>query len=245
MKADARIATVAIRNANDGISTIGIINGAVSEMTSTLTRLAELAEQSANGVYSVEQRSALQSEYENLCAELQRIVNTTQFNGLTLLQNPSDIDFQVGYDGQRDSVITLPGVNVGLSALGLATDDVTPAELSDIKSVLKFSLTDEATNDPLVAQTNARSALDGIKAAIATMTKLQGQIGSTESRLNVAISNLTVGKENFSAAESRIRDVDVAAESAELARLQILQQAAAAMLAQANQQPGIALKLLQ
>jgi flagellin len=235
LKADSKIATVAIRNANDGVSAISIINGAVDEMTNTLTRLAELAEQSANGVYSLEQRMAIESEYKNLADELQRIVNTTQFNGLKLLDHPEDLDFQVGYDGQIDSRITLSGVQVGLVDLGLASG-------SSSSYSLNYSLTGSTLES---AQSNARSALDAFKSAINTMTGLRGQIGSAESRLNVAISNLAVSKENFTAAESRIRDVDVAAESAELSRLSILQQAAAAMLAQANQQPAMALQLLK
>jgi flagellin len=233
LKADSRIATVAIRNANDGISAISIINGAVDEMTSTLTRLAELAEQSANGVYSLEQRSAIESEYVNLADELQRIVNTTQFNGLKLLDHPGNLDFQVGYDGQIDSRITLSGVQVGLVNLNLASSN----------GDLTYSLTD--ASDTVSAQVSARSALDGFKSAINILTGLRGQIGAAESRLNVAVSNLAVSKENFTAAESRIRDVDVAAESAELSRLSILQQAAAAMLTQANQQPAMALQLLK
>ncbi|MDR2337622.1 MAG: flagellin FliC [Deltaproteobacteria bacterium] len=236
LKADSKIATVAIRNANDGVSAISIINGAVDEMTSTLTRLAELAEQSANGVYSLEQRSALESEYKNLADELQRIVNTTQFNGLDLLDHQGNLDFQVGYDGQIDSRITLSGIQVGLIKLGLA-------EVDGSGYKLKYSLTDSSSTE--VAQSNSRSALDAFKSAINIMTGLRGQIGSAESRLNVAISNLAVSKENFTAAESRIRDVDVAAESAELSRLSILQQAAAAMLTQANQQPAMALQLLK
>ncbi|HMO16467.1 MAG TPA: flagellin [Oligoflexia bacterium] len=234
LKADQRVASVAIRNANDGISIIAITDGAMNEITSSLVRLAELAEQSANGVYDTSQRSALQLEFVAVSSEIQRIADTTQFNGLQLLTQGGSVTFQVGFDGFSNSQITYSGVQATLAAIGLRADNGT--------SGLTFSIND-TTN--LGAQEAARSALNAIQAAVGSLTRARGTLGSAESRLNIAIQNLQVARENFAAAESRIRDVDVAFEAAELTRLNILQQAATAVLAQANQQPSLALSLLQ
>lgn len=233
LRADSRIATVAIRNANDGISIIAIVDGAMSEMTSTLTRMAELAEQSANGVYSTSQRSALQLEFVALGSEVERIAQTTEFNGLKLLASSTQVIFQVGFDGSSNSQISFSGIQATLASMGLANAGT---------AQLNFSL-NETTN--LAAQAASRAALDAVKLAISSLTRNRGTLGAAESRLNVAITNLQIARENFTAAESRIRDVDVASEAAELTRLNILQQAATAMVAQANQQPALALQLLQ
>ena len=232
LKADSRLASVAIRNANDGISIIAITDGALNEVGNILTRMAELAEQSANGVYSTDQRSALQSEFLALSSEIERIANTTTFNGKSLLTDTSPVNFQVGLDGFSNSQITYTGILGTLNALGLA----------DTNAVLVYSLND-TTN--VLAEQAARNAIEGLKGAINSLTKSRGALGASESRLNSAIVNLSVQRENIIAAESRIRDVDVAFEAAELTRLNILQQAATAMVAQANQQPALALRLLQ
>ncbi len=232
LRADSRIATVAVRNANDGISMIAITDGAMEQISSVLTRLAELAEQSANGVFSNEQRSALALEYVALSSEIQRISETTVFNGLNLLSGAATVTFQVGFDGQTHSQVTYSGVSATLESLGLGNASGSPL----------FSITDSTS---LGSQIAARSALDAVKLAISSLTSSRGTLGSAESRLQVAIANLTIARENFLAAESRIRDVDVASEAAELTRLNILQQASASVLAQANQQPALALTLLQ
>lgn len=234
LKADSRIALVSIRNANDGISIIGITDGAMDQATNVLTRMAELADQSANGVYSTTQRSALQNEFRALGSELQRIAETTVFNGLNLLSGNSQVTLQVGFTGASNSQVSYSGVEATLQALGLG--GVGNAYQ------MTHSINDSTT---LGAQVAARSALDAVKMAISSVTTARGTLGAAEARLNVAITNLMVARENFSAAESRIRDVDVAAEAAELTRLNILQQAAAAVLTQANQQPSLALQLLQ
>jgi flagellin len=232
LRASQRVASVAIRNANDGISTIAIADGALGQIGGVLSRLAELAEQSANGVYSTTQRSALQNEFVALSSEIERIAVTTVFNGVTLLSGTSDIVLQVGFNAQSTSQIVLRNTQGTLAALGLA-----PANTS----ALTFSINASSAD---AAQSASRLALDGINNAITSLAVQRGNLGATESRLVVAINNLTVARENFAAAESRIRDVDVASEAAELTRLNILQQAGAAILAQANQQPQLALSLL-
>lgn len=232
LKADSRIATVGIRNASDGISIVAITDGAIGQITNVLSRLAELAEQSANGVFDTGQRSALQLEFTALTSEIERIAYTTEFNGLKLLSGGSNVTFQVGFDGSSLSQITYSGVQATLAALGLSHAHT---------SVHTYSVNAESNE---AAQSASRLALDAINAAIVSVTRNRGTLGAAESRLAITIENLQVARENFSAAESRIRDVDVAAEAAELTRLTILQQAGTAILAQANQQPQLALQLL-
>jgi flagellin len=232
LRADQRVATVAIRNANDGISTIAIADAAMGQIGGVLSRLAELAEQSANGVYSTTQRSALANEFVALGSEIERIAVTTNFNGVQLLSGSSTITLQVGFNSASTAQIGFAGVQGTLAALGLAAAN---------EAKLTFSL-NAATAEG--AQSASRAALDAVNAAITSLASTRGMLGATESRLRVAINNLSVARENFAAAESRIRDVDVATEAAELTRLGILQQAASSVLAQANQQPGMALTLL-
>lgn len=232
LRADQRVASVAIRNANDGISTIAIADSALSQIGNVLSRLAELAEQSANGVFSTTQRSALANEFVALGSEIERIAVTTVFNGVRLLSGSGSVTLQVGFDSQSTSQISYNGVQGTLAALGLAANNT---------SALTYSI-NGATE--ALGQSASRLALDAVNAAIQSLASTRGILGATESRLNVAINNLSVARENFASAESRIRDVDVAAEAAELTRLGILQQAGAAVLAQANQQPALALTLL-
>ena len=232
LKVDARVASVAIRNANDGISIVAITDGAIAEITNILSRLAELSEQAANGVYGNGQRSALQLEFSALMSEVERVAITTEFNGLKLLSGGGNVTFQVGFDGTSTSQIAYSGVQATLSALGLSGAN---------SSVHTYSIIGDTD---IESQSAARIALDAINAAITSVTRNRGTLGAAESRLEITISNLQVARENFQAAESRIRDVDVAQEAAELTRLTILQQAGTAILAQANQQPQLALQLL-
>jgi flagellin len=232
LKVDARVASVAIRNANDGISIVAITDGAIAEITNILSRLAELSEQAANGVYGNGQRSALQLEFSALMSEVERVAITTEFNGLKLLSGGGNVTFQVGFDGTSTSQIAYSGVQATLSALGLSGAN---------SSIHTYSIIGDTD---IESQSAARIALDAINAAITSVTRNRGTLGAAESRLEITISNLQVARENFQAAESRIRDVDVAQEAAELTRLTILQQAGTAILAQANQQPQLALQLL-
>jgi len=232
LRADQKVATVAMRNANDGISTVAIVDSALGEIGGVLQRLAELAQQSSNGVFSSTQRSALQAEFDSLSSEIERIAHTTEFNGVKLLSGGAAISFQLGFDSTSTSQILFQGVQGTLQSLGLAEAG---------SSALSFSIND-TTN--LFGQSAARLALDAVYGAIASLTTSRGTLGAVESRLQASINNLQVARENFAAAESRIRDVDVAQEAAELTRLGILQQAGASVLAQANQQPALALQLL-
>jgi flagellin len=233
LKADSRVASVAIRNANDGISTIAIADSALSEIGNVLSRLGELSEQSANGTFSNAQRSALSNEFVALGSEIERIATTTTFNGVRLLSGNSTITLQVGFDSASTSQLALTGVSGLLQNLGLAAGG---------GSNLQFSIVGGNSD---LSQSASRSALDAIKGAIGSLAQTRGNLGAAESRLNVAINGLSVARENFTAAESRIRDADVASEAAELTRLSILQQAGASILSQANQSPQLALSLLR
>ena len=233
LRADQRIASVALRNANDGISLISIADGALSEIGNVLARMAELSEQSANGTLSTAQRSALDNEFKALGSEIERIAVTTTFNGLPLLSGTAAVSLQIGFNSGSTAQISFNGVQGTLQALGLAQSG---------SSSLIYSLNASSTAG---GQNAAQTALDAVKAAIGSLTTQRGTLGATESRLNVTINSLQVARENFASAESQIRDVDVASEAAELTRLNILQQAGAAVLAQANQQPSLALSLLQ
>lgn len=233
LRASQRVASVAIRNANDGISTINIADSALGEIGSVLTRLAELSEQSANGVFSVVQRSALSNEFTALGSEIERIAVTTEFNGVKLLSGNSAVVLQVGFNSTSTSQISYTGVQGTLAALGLANANT---------SSLTFSLNGVSLTE---GQSASRLALDAVNSAIQSLASTRGTLGAAQSRLEVAINNLSVARENFASAESRIRDVDVASEAAELTRLGILQQAGSSILAQANQQPSLALSLLR
>jgi flagellin len=183
-------------------------------------------------VFSNYQRSALQTEFQALGSEIQRISVTTEFNDLTLLSSPQGVALQVGFDSASTSQILITNVNTTLSALGLA---------SSASSALTFSLIGTSID---YAQSAARLALDAVRAAISSVSAQRGELGGGESRLRTAISSLQIARESFAAAESQIRDADIAEEAASLTRLGILQQAGASVLSQANQQPQLALSLL-
>ncbi len=220
LRADVRIATQAVRNANDGISAISIGEKALGKSGEILARLSELASQSSTGTVSDSQRSALQEEFTALVSEIDRISNTTTFNSVNLLSAGTTVALQIGLDGSTDSRISFTTVDGSSSGIGLSGISVSTADA-------------------------AQSALGAISSAIATVASRRGSLGSIQSRLNTAIANLLVARENFSAAESRIRDTDVAEETANLTRTTILQQAGVSVLAQANQQPSLALSLLR
>lgn len=233
LQKNQRIAAIAIRNAQDGISTVSIADGALDQVGGFLQRLAELAQQAASGSYTNEQRMAMQGEFTALGSEIERIATTTVFNGVPLLSGGNQIVLQIGFDSKSTSQLVLAQPTATLAGLGLASSGA---------SFFSYSLTGNSIE---LGQSAARFAIDGINGALQSMNTLRGSLGSAESRLLSAVSNLQVARENLASAESRIRDVDVATEAAELTRLNILQQTGAAVLAQANQQPQLALTLLR
>jgi len=233
LRASQKVSGIGMRNASDGLSYIGIADGAMAEVGNVLNRLAELAQQSSNGVYSPTQRSALQGEFASLSSEIERISATTIFNDVVLLSGGAATSLQVGFDGRSTAQISIENVQATLTALGLAGSG---------SSVQIYSLNAVSSD---AGQSASRAALDAVNRAIGSLSATRGALGAVESRLRVSIGNLSTIRENYAAAESRIRDTDVASDAAELTRLNILQQAGASILGQANQQPQIALGLLR
>ena len=220
---DVRVSDQAVRNANDGISALAIGEKALGQVTATITRLSELAQQSATGTVTDTQRSAIQQEFTALLSEIGRISNVTTFNGVQLLSAGTTVSLQVGLDGTSNSQINFTSVD------------------GSVSGIISVSQTSIAAS----SQSSAQSALGLLTSAIANVAQSRGTLGASESRLLTAIAQLRVASENFSAAEGRIRDADIAAETANLTRSNVLQQAGVAVLAQANQQPALALQLLR
>lgn len=232
LRSDSRVASVSIRNANDGISMISIADGALGQISNILNRMMELAQQSATGTYGNAQRSALQAEYLALSSELERIAVVTEFNGYKLLSAGDSISFQVGFDGSSISSVGFSGIQATLAQLGLAEAG---------SSVPMYSLIGGTDLDSLSA---ARLTVGALQEALYGLNRSRGALGAAQSRLEATIANLRVARENMQSTQSGIMDADVAEESAELAKLTIQQQAGAAMLAQANLQPRLVLQLL-
>ncbi|MBI3329613.1 MAG: flagellin FliC [Nitrospinae bacterium] len=222
LRAAGRSFTVAARNANDGISLIGVAEGSLRVIADNLLRMRELAEQSANGTLDDTQRTALQSEFSNLQAEIDRITETTKFNGINIINvAATTVSFQVGVEDGANNVISVTSVDAHSTALGVG------AAAANVST-----------------QADATAALTSLDSAISSLSQSRGTFGALENRLQTTVSNIQNAIENLSASESRIRDVDVAAETANFVRLQILQQAGVSILAQANQQPSLVLSLL-
>jgi len=232
LRAQCRIAGQAIRNTNDGISTIAIADGALGEVGNILARLAELASQSANGTLSSTQRSVVSNEFVALSSEIERIAAVTEFNGIKLLSGQSQITIQVGTGSTSGSQVAYTNQLATLQGIGLGNGS----------GALTYSI--QAGSD-VASASAARLALDAVYSAIYSIGASRGTLGGVESRLATAVAKLGVERENLSASESRIRDVDVAEEAANLTRLNILQQAGTSVLAQANQLPSLALQILR
>ena len=231
LRSDIRALRQAVRNANDGISLINVTEGALNEQSSILIRLRELSSQAATGTVGSTERQTVQLEFDALRLEIDRIASTTAFNGQTLVDgslsstvaSSNQILIQVGINSGEDSRINLnEQINltaVTASALGVAGLSVTSAA-------------------------GALTALDTINSAISIVTQSRGKVGAVQNRLVRTISNLSISIENLQAAESAIRDADIAEEVALLTRNQILVQTATAMVAQANFIPQSVLLLL-
>ena len=217
MRAQIRSYAQAGRNAQDGISLAQTAEGALSEVASNLIRMRELAVQAANGTLTDEDRDIIDVEFQALDDEIDRIAGDTEFNGTALLDNTSSLAIQVGIDANE--TVDVSAVDVQSATLGIASLDV-----QDV--------------------TNSNLAITALDTAITSVNTARGELGASVNRLGSAFRTIQNTRENLSAAESRIRDVDVAFETADLTRNSILQQAATAVLAQANVQPQLALSLL-
>ncbi len=216
----------ATRNANDGISLAQTTEGALQEVVSSLQRMRELAVQSANATNSASDRASLNEEFTALKNEITRVAEATNFNGVSVLNSSAALTFQVGANATSATnrvsvnarILTAAGSGIG-SALAAGTG----------VSTVSASL----------------SALGVIDSAIDTVNTIRSDFGTIQNRFESIVRSNQNAVENLSAARSRIRDADFAAETAELTRTQILQQAGTAMLSQANQLPQNALSLLQ
>lgn len=225
MNSQIRGMTVAVRNANDGISMAQTAEAGLGVITDTLQRMRDLAVQSANsGAITENDRAKLQSEFKQLNDELSRIVTSTEFNGKKILNGAlsGGVNFQVGANTASDNQIK---VNVANVTTTIAT--VTSATIAGSTA------------------TGATGAIDAIDAAIKAIDTQRAELGAIQNRFTTTISNLQSSIENQQAARSRIMDADFASETAALSRNQILQQAGVAMLAQANQAPQTVLSLLR
>jgi len=219
----AQIASLsqAQRNANDGISLTQTAEGSLNEVSNILIRMRELATAAANGTVSDSDKATLNSEFSDLIDEVDRIAQSSDFNNVKLLDgSTAAITFQVGAGVTANDTIAVSLTSSLGSDLGITSLDISSAGSST-------------------------TAITAIDSAIDSVSATRGRLGAAQNRLQSTIANLGVSIESLSAANSRIRDVDVASESADLTRNTIMQQAAASVLAQANVQPQIALQLLQ
>jgi flagellin len=231
LRMQTKVANVALRNANEGMSYIATADAGLQEIQNILYRMAELANQSANTTFTDAQRSALSSEFVAMGSEIERITKANTFNTLSTLSSGSDLSLQVGITGGAESAIMVNSVVATVAALGLG----------NVSGALTFSITGTNAYNAVTASRLAYSAL--LSAQDALIIK-RGSLSAITSRLSMAVDYLSAARENYAAAESNIRDSDTARDVAEFTRLQVLQQSQAALLAQANQVPALVLKLL-
>jgi len=257
------------RNANDGISLAQTAEGSLDEVTSMFQRIRTLAQQAANGSNTDEDRLAIQEEIRSLSAEVNRVAEDTTFGGQNLLDGSYDAKFQVGADAiqtigfsMKDVGATTNGAN-GMSANGGFTmsgiAQVATAVTGKAMSSLAAGISGVdsglaqasvgfssfgATTISVSTQGNAQLIMAGMDSLIAVVDKKRAELGAVQNRFQSTIRNQSNISENLSAAKSRIKDTDFAQETANLTKMQILQQASQSILSQANQRPQVALSLL-
>ena len=220
MRMQIRSMIVSERNANDGISMAQTAEGALGEITNVLGRMRELATQAANASLQSKDRDFASSEFIELQNEITRIQTSTKFNGQTVINGTTSATFQVGADNSADNRISFIRNNVTVSASVIANVKVNTAS-------------------------NAQAAMSSIDDSLTAVSTKRSTFGVMMNRMDTAVTNLQTTRLNIQSANSRIRDVDVAEETAFMARNQVLVQAGAAVLAQANSQSQVALSLLR
>lgn len=245
MRTDITALQQGVRNANDAISLIQTADGALGVIDEKLTRMKELAEQAATGTYDSTQRLMIESEYQAMASEITRIANSTDFNGIHLLngnlsssthsgtQMTSTGKMKIHFGTANDSAEDYYYIQIGTStasALGVGNQATASSATADARTVS--------------TQEQAQKALVGLTNAVVSKDKIRAHLGALQNRLENTISNLTTQSENLQAAESRISDVDVATEMTSFVRNQILTQSAVAMLSQANSMPQMAMQLI-
>ena len=223
LKAQIRGLRQAGRNANDGISLVQVAEGGLNEVSNMLIRLRELSVQAASDTIGETERRFLDVEYQQLKSEIQRISEVTSFNGRDLLNGTGGmLDIQVGThnDAFKDRIsFNSSAANSTLEALGMSTESV-------------------------AAKEGAQSAIDVVDKALISVNAIRANFGAMQNRLTSTTQNIAISDENFSAANSRVRDADIAAETSEMTRNSILMQAGVSVLSQANAMSNSALKLL-
>jgi len=234
MNAQIRGMNVAVRNANDGISLSQTAEGALGAVSDSLQRMRELAVQARNSTNSPQDKDSLDKEFGELAKEIQRVLGGTTFNGKHILGSQAgSLTFQVGANTTADDSIDITTTNMTTT--------------SEITSVAGFDNngTSRANIGSLATASDIAQVIGYIDTALDKVNSERATLGASQSRFDAVISNLQISSENQSAARSRIMDADFAAETANLSRAQILQQAGNAMVAQANQLPQMVLRLLQ
>ncbi len=226
LKADIRSIVQARRNANDAISLTQVAEGAMNELQGMVVRMRELAMQSANGTLGPTERGYIQTEFLQLQEEINRISATTEFNGQLLMDGSASagLTMQVGIHNSNNDRLAMSITRLTTSTIGGSGLHIASATLS--------------------TAVGAQAALDVFDIAIEELSNSRSNLGALQNRIQITITNLSVAHENLSAANSRIRDVDVAEESGMLTKNQILSQAGVAILGQANQLPSAALSLI-
>ena len=245
MRTDITALQQGVRNANDAISLIQTADGALGVIDEKLTRMKELAEQAATGTYDSTQRLMIESEYQAMASEITRIANSTDFNGIHLLNGnlsssthsgagmTSTGKLKVHFGTANDSAEDYYYIQIGAStasALGVGNQATASSATADARTVS--------------TQEQAQKALLGLTNAVVSKDKIRAHLGALQNRLENTISNLTTQAENLQSAESRISDVDVATEMTSFVRNQILTQSSVAMLSQANSMQQMAMQLI-
>ncbi len=229
MSSQVRGMNVAIRNSNDGISLAQTADGALAQVGNSLQRMRELAVQARNATNSSSDKDSLNKEFGQLQAEIQRVLGGTTFNGKHVLgADATQLDFQVGANTTKDDTVSIK-----------TTDMTKDTKLTSVTDTSTAVISASATTGAI------GTVIDNIDKAINDINDTRATFGATQSRFDSIISNLQSSVENQSAAKSRIMDADFAAETANMSRANVLQQAGTAMIAQANQQPQAVLALLR
>jgi len=213
------------RNANDGISFVQVAEGGLNEIGNMLIRMRELSVQAASDTVGDRERGFISQEVQSLTQEIDRIANTTEYNGTHLLNGkaPRELEFQVGIRKEDN---------------GSDRIQFNPAEYDASSSTLGVEGMNFGSID------DARDSMDTLDSAIGKVFEARARLGATQNKIHATVNNLSIAKENLSAARSRIADTDVAEETSDLVRKNILQQAGVSVLAQANSAPMAALKLM-
>ena len=229
MSSQVRGMNVAIRNTNDGISLSQTADGALAQVGNSLQRMRELAVQARNSTNSSSDKNSLNKEFSQLQSEITRVLGGTTFNGKHVLgADATTLDFQIGANTTKDDTVSIK-----------TTDMTKDAMIATVTSGSSAAIDSSATSGAI------GSVIDNIDKAINEVNDTRATFGATQSRFDSIISNLQSGVENQSAARGRIMDADFAAETANMSRANVLQQAGTAMIAQANQQPQQVLSLLR